>query len=141
MMSEVTPRELAVWSAYLGTALTLDPKVHDIGDAARKKIGKAKASIDAGEGIDRHAVADAAQAGIEALVITDEGTHPSRVSKVRAVSVNLAAVIEQLGGHKSGRGTSDDADDARSDGKVDCPCGKIHAAGSKVLARHRAAKG
>ena len=144
-MSEVTERDLAVWSAYLGSALSLDPKVHDIGDKARKAITKAKASIDSGGNIDRHAVADAAQLGIDGCEL-EEGSHPSVVSKVRVVATNLGAVIEQISDGKAKATAPKPAKDApaeASDGKVDCPCGKRHDEGSKVLARHQksAAKG
>jgi len=88
----------------------------------------------------------ACEAGIAACEL-EEGTHPVIGSKVRVVVLNLEAVIEQISGTKpkSDRATSEVVDDTTGDdsddGKVDCPCGKRHAAGSKVLERHTKSKG
>jgi len=143
-MAEVTERDIAVWSAYVGSALSLNPAVHDLGDKVRKQLEAAKKSIDSGS-ISGADVVKACEAGVKACDL-EEGTHPSIVSKVAVVRLNLGAVIEQISGTKpkSGRATSevvDDTTEAADDGKVDCPCGKRHAAGSKVLERHAKSKG
>ena len=144
-MAEVTERDVAVWSAYVGTALSLNPAFHDLGDKVRKQLEAAKKSIDSGS-ISGADVVKACQAGIDACDM-EEGTHPSIVSKVNVVRLNLEAVIEQISGTKpkSDRATSEVVDDTTGDdsddGKVDCPCGKRHAAGSKVLERHTKSKG
>ena len=146
-MAEVTERDIAVWSAYVGTALTLDPAVHDLGDKVRKGLSEAKDSIDSGK-VNAGLVVKACEAGVKACDL-EEGTHPSIGSKVAVVRVNLGAVIEAISGTKpkSGRVDSEAVDDTTDeapvddDGKVDCSCGKRHAAGSKVLERHTKSKG
>jgi hypothetical protein len=152
-MAEVTKRDLVVWSAYIGSALDLT--AHDLGDDVKKSLAKSKVALDSAresgelKGADANAILKACEAGIAACELED-GTHPVVASKVRVVVVNLGAVVEQIGGVKSGRASSKTTEDTLEpgdpgpletdvpDGKVDCPCGKRHDAGSKVLAKHQA---
>jgi len=135
-MSEVTERDLSVWSAYIGTALNLT--AHDLGDGVKKALAKVQADIDAGKP-DLAAVKSACERAVDACDL-DEGTHPVIASKVEVVRLNLLAIIDQIGGTKAPKLTAvPDAAPAgvrQADGKVSCVCGKSHPKGSQILARH-----
>lgn len=128
-----TPRDLAVWSAAIGSALKL-PQLVDYPDEAAA-LAKAQAALDDGK---TTGVASAITKALPACAPIDT-LHPVRQAEAQRACINLEAALAGLGGAKAAPADDDVQDDDGLDAlSVKELKAKVADAGIETKARKKA---